>query len=120
FEPRLAPWLPDVCRGHMSSMKRVLAVGAAAVAAEKIAKRVNALDLHGKRAVVTGGSRGLGFALARELRAQGAGVAICARGEEQLFRARAKLGDEVVAIPCDVGDRDQVGAFIDEVGPVDV
>ena len=101
-------------------MKRALALGTAAFAAEKIVKRVNALDLHGTRAVVTGGSRGLGFALARELRRHGARVAICARGEEQLFRARAKLGDDVTAIPCDVADRAQVEAFIDEVGPVDV
>jgi short-subunit dehydrogenase len=78
------------------------------------------MDLRGTRAVVTGGSRGLGFALARELRAQGARVAICARGEEQLLTARAKLGDDVVAIPCDVADRRQVEAFLDEVGPVDV
>jgi short-subunit dehydrogenase len=101
-------------------VKRVLTVGAAAVAAKQVYKRATALDLTGKRAVVTGGSRGLGFALARELRAQGARVAICARGEEQLFTARAKLGDDVVAIPCDVGDRAQVEAFIAEVGPVDV
>ena len=78
------------------------------------------MHLHGKRAVVTGGSRGLGFALARELRRQGARVAICARGEEQLMTARAKLGDDVVAIPCDVTDRAQVEAFVGEVGPVDV
>jgi NAD(P)-dependent dehydrogenase (short-subunit alcohol dehydrogenase family) len=101
-------------------MRRVLALGAAAVAAEKLYKRQTAVDLAGKRAVVTGGSRGLGFALAQELRAQGARVAICARGEEQLRRAQAKLGDDVVAITCDVADRDQVEAFIDEVGPVDV
>jgi NAD(P)-dependent dehydrogenase (short-subunit alcohol dehydrogenase family) len=101
-------------------MKRALALGATAVAAEKAYKRATALDLHGKRAVVTGGSRGLGFALAQELRAHGARVAICARGEEQLLAARAKLGDDVVAIPCDVGDRAQVEAFISEVGPVDV
>ena len=78
------------------------------------------MDLRGKRAVVTGGSRGLGFALARELRAQGARVAICARGEQQLLTAQAKLGDDVVAIPCDVTDRAQVDAFLDEVGPVDI
>jgi short-subunit dehydrogenase len=92
--------------------------------AAAVDKRLNGhadrVNLHGKRAVVTGGSRGLGFALARELRRQGARVAICARGEEQLATARAKLGDDVVAIPCDVADRDQVGAFVDEVGPVDV
>jgi NAD(P)-dependent dehydrogenase (short-subunit alcohol dehydrogenase family) len=101
-------------------MKRALALGAAAVAAEKLYKRVNAIDLAGKRAVVTGGSRGLGFALARELRAQGANVAICARGERQLYAAQAKLGEDVLALPCDVSDRTQVEAFLDEVGPVDV
>jgi NAD(P)-dependent dehydrogenase (short-subunit alcohol dehydrogenase family) len=101
-------------------MKRALALGAAAVAAEKLYTRVNAIDLAGKRAVVTGGSRGLGFALARELRAQGANVAICARGERQLYAAQAKLGEDVLALPCDVSDRTQVEAFLDEVGPVDV
>jgi short-subunit dehydrogenase len=100
-------------------VKRALAIGTA-VAAQKAYKRANALDLRGKRAVVTGGSRGLGFAIAQELRAHGARVAICARGEEQLDTARAKLGDDVVAIPCDVGDRGEVEAFLEEVGPVDV
>jgi NAD(P)-dependent dehydrogenase (short-subunit alcohol dehydrogenase family) len=105
-------------------MKRALAVGAAAFAAEKVAKRVTAIELAGKVAVVTGGSRGLGFELCRQLRAQGARVATCARGEEQLMTARAKLGDDVVAIPCDVGDRAQVENFVAEVedalGPIDV
>jgi NAD(P)-dependent dehydrogenase (short-subunit alcohol dehydrogenase family) len=105
-------------------MKRALALGAAALAAEKVHKRVNAIDLDGKVAIVTGGSRGLGFALARELRAHGARVAICARGEEQLLVAQAKLGDDVLAVTCDVGDRAQVEAFVAEVertlGPVDV
>ena len=101
-------------------MKRALALGAAAVAAEKLYARATAIDLLGKRAVVTGGSRGLGFALAREPRAQGARVAICARGERQLYAAQAKLGDDVLAIPCDVADRTQVEAFLDETGPVDV
>jgi NAD(P)-dependent dehydrogenase (short-subunit alcohol dehydrogenase family) len=105
-------------------MKRALALGAAALAAEKVHKRVNAIGLDGKVAIVTGGSRGLGFALARELRAHGARVAICARGEEQLLVAQAKLGDDVLAVTCDVGDRAQVEAFVAEVertlGPVDV
>ncbi|MXX35650.1 MAG: SDR family NAD(P)-dependent oxidoreductase, partial [Gemmatimonadetes bacterium] len=40
------------------------------------------LGLAGKVAVVTGGSRGLGFYSARALAAEGARLAICARGEE--------------------------------------
>ena len=105
-------------------MKRVLAAAGTAVAAEKIWKRSNALDLEGRVAVVTGGSRGLGFALCRELRNRGARVATCARGEEQLQRAHTLLGGDVLAIPCDVSDEQQVRAFIDEVeeqlGPVEV
>jgi NAD(P)-dependent dehydrogenase (short-subunit alcohol dehydrogenase family) len=101
-------------------VKRALALGAAALAAEKLYRRATALDLTGKRALVTGGSRGLGFALAAQLRARGARVAICARGEEQLNVARAKLGDDVVAIPCDVTDRAEVQALVESVGPVDV
>ncbi len=105
-------------------MKRVLAAAGTAVAAEKIWKRSNALDLEGRVAVVTGGSRGLGFALCRELRNRGARVATCARGEEQLQRARTLLGGDVLAIACDVSDEEQVRAFIDQVeeqlGPVEV
>jgi len=105
-------------------MRRVLAAAGAAVAAEKVWKRARALDLEGRVAVVTGGSRGLGFALCRELRERGARVATCARGEEQLERARELLGGEVLAIPCDVSDEAQVRAFIDQVeeqlGPIEV
>lgn len=105
-------------------MKRALAAAAAAVAAKEAWTRAHELDLTGKVAVVTGGSRGLGFALCRELLRQGARVATCARGEEQLEVARRKLGGDVLAVPCDVGDRAQVEAFLSEVerelGPVDV
>jgi NAD(P)-dependent dehydrogenase (short-subunit alcohol dehydrogenase family) len=105
-------------------VKRALLLAGAAVAAEKAWKRVHAYDLDGKVALVTGGSRGLGFALCRELRDRGARVATCARGEEQLEEAARLLGDDVVAIPCDVADRAQVEALVRDVeaqlGPVDV
>ncbi|HZR94384.1 MAG TPA: SDR family NAD(P)-dependent oxidoreductase [Gaiellaceae bacterium] len=105
-------------------MKRALAVAGAAYAAEKSWKRAHALDLRGRVAVVTGGSRGLGFALCRELRGRGARVATCARGAEQLEEARRKLGDDVVAIPCDVGDREQVETFVasveERLGPIEI
>jgi NAD(P)-dependent dehydrogenase (short-subunit alcohol dehydrogenase family) len=105
-------------------VRRLLAVGATAVAVEKAWKRAHALDLEGRVAVVTGGSRGLGFAVCRELVERGARVATCARGADQLERARRRLGGDVVAIPCDVSDREQVAAFVGEVerrlGPVEL
>src|SRR5437764_14469109 len=65
-------------------------------------------DLQGQVALVTGGSRGLGYLLAREFGRQGCRLAICARDAAELERARADLsaqGFEVFALPCDVGDR---------------
>ena len=105
-------------------MKWALAAAGAGVAARKVRKRRQALDLFGRVAVVTGGSRGLGFAVARELVQQGARVAVCARGEEQLERARTLLGRDVVAVPCDVSDRPAVDSLVAEVeerlGPIEV
>jgi NAD(P)-dependent dehydrogenase (short-subunit alcohol dehydrogenase family) len=111
-------------------MSRPLVIGAAigaAAAGRRAWARARSLDLGGRVAVVTGGSRGLGYAIADELLAQGAHVAICARGEEDLERARRKLaadGRIVLARPCDVGVREQVEAFVTDVarelGPVDV
>jgi NAD(P)-dependent dehydrogenase (short-subunit alcohol dehydrogenase family) len=64
-------------------------------------------DLHTTRtALITGASRGLGLALARQLAQQGWQLIIDARGEEALEAARAELAQltEVVAIPGDVTD----------------
>lgn len=72
-------------------------------------------DFRGKVAVVTGGSRGLGFLLARELGRQGCRVAICARDAQELERARTRLaaeGIEVFAQPCDVSVQSDVERFI--------
>jgi len=62
---------------------------------------------HGQVALVTGGSRGLGLELARELGRRGAAVAICARDADTLERARVDLearGIPVLAVAADVGD----------------
>jgi NAD(P)-dependent dehydrogenase (short-subunit alcohol dehydrogenase family) len=57
-------------------------------------------------AVVTGGSSGIGEAVARRLRSAGWACVLVARGRERLEEAAERLGAE--AESCDVGDRDQV------------
>lgn len=102
----------------------LLGVGAAAFGVRAALRRARAIELAGRTAIVTGGSRGLGFAVARRLLGEGARVVICARGEEQLERARARLGGDVLAIPCDVAERAQVERLLavttERFGPVDV
>lgn len=73
------------------------------------------LGLGGRRAVVTGGSKGLGRAIAAELLAEGAQVVICSRHEAELEATAAELrkdGGAVTALRCDVTDAGQVAEFI--------
>ena len=78
-------------------------------------------DLTGHVALVTGGSRGLGLLMARELLGQGCAVALCGRDRETLDRARDLLrreaGEEsdVLAVPCDVADPDAVADLVAKV-----
>jgi 3-oxoacyl-[acyl-carrier protein] reductase len=85
------------------------------------------LGLSGRRAIVTGGSKGLGQAIAAELLAEGAEVVICSRNEAELEATAAELrkpGGTVVALCCDVTDPSQVAAFIKEsasaLGGIDI
>lgn len=69
----------------------------------------------GRVAIVTGGARGLGFALARELARAGATVWIVSRSPDQLARAATRLrglDGEVVAHGADITDRDDVTALV--------
>ena len=73
------------------------------------------LGLRGRRAIVTGSSKGLGKAIAAELLAEGAAVAICSRNQAELDETAAELaarGGSVTALPCDVTDPGQVESFI--------
>ena len=86
------------------------------------------LGLEGKRALVCGASRGLGYAAARSFLAEGARVVIAARGKEALAGAAERLGRETGAAPIPIAadlvverDRERlVGASIEALGGVDV
>jgi len=88
------------------------------------------LQLLNKIAVVTGSSRGLGFASAQALVQEGCRVAICARGEARLneaaaeLRAKASASDQVLAIQADVstaaGVERLIGKTVDTLGGVDI
>lgn len=95
------------------------AVGIGAlIAARAISGKVRGYDFRGKVVLITGGSRGLGLVLARQLANEGAKLAICARDVDELEKARLELtnlGTEVLAVPCDVTYRSQVHRMINEV-----
>jgi 3-oxoacyl-[acyl-carrier protein] reductase len=69
------------------------------------------LGLEGRRALVTGGSKGLGAAIARELVGEGAHVAICARNEAEVVTAGEEIGAGH-AQAADVTDPEQVRDFV--------
>lgn len=87
--------------------------GAAGIAAARRIRRRS--DERGAAALVTGGSRGLGLLIARELARLGYRVAICARDAGELAAAESDLagrGADILAVRCDVGDRDQVDHMV--------
>lgn len=115
--------------GHQ---RRNVMMGAAAVAAVVAAqawRRRPDYDFSGKSVVVTGGSRGLGLILARELADAGARVTIVARDAGELARAAEDIRlrqpfAEVLTIAADVRERDDAGRAIEQAferfGRVDV
>ncbi len=86
------------------------------------------LGLHGKAAIITGGSEGIGKAAAISMAAEGADVVIAARRADVLNAAadeiRAVSNHRVIALPTDVMDAEQVQRLIDttmaELGRVDI
>jgi gluconate 5-dehydrogenase len=76
------------------------------------------LDLKGKVALVTGGSRGLGLQMAEVLGELGAKVAITARKEHELDEAAKhlkSLGIEALPVVCDLGDLQAIAPLVDTV-----
>jgi len=71
-------------------------------------------DLTGKTALVTGATGGIGGAIARALHKCGATVAVSGRRQDKLSALSDELAHRVHIVPCDLGDRAQVGKLIDE------
>ena len=85
------------------------------------------LDLRGRVALVTGGSRGLGLQIEEGLGEMGARVAITARKADELEEARAhlaKMGIESLPLPCDMQDAAAIGPMVEKavagLGPIDI
>jgi NAD(P)-dependent dehydrogenase (short-subunit alcohol dehydrogenase family) len=74
------------------------------------------LGLHGKHAIVAGGGRGIGKAIARELAREGVDLAIVSRSKEQLEQTARELADEtgrrVIPLATDVTSREQVDRMV--------
>jgi NAD(P)-dependent dehydrogenase (short-subunit alcohol dehydrogenase family) len=86
------------------------------------------VSLGGRNAIITGGSKGLGLAMARQFAASGANVAILARRQSVLDEAVATIGKDaqgkVIGLSCDVARADETAAAheraVAEFGPIDI
>jgi 3-oxoacyl-[acyl-carrier protein] reductase len=84
--------------------------------------------LDGRAAIITGASKGLGLAMAKEFAASGANVAILARNKDTLAEAQAIASDgatgKVATVPCDVSKADDIAKTFEAVvrtfGKVDI
>lgn len=85
---------------------------------------LNLFDLTGRRALITGSSQGIGFALAKGLQAAGAEIILNGRDAEKLAAAAAELGGTVHRLPFDVTDHDGARAAVDgfeaDIGAIDI
>jgi 3-oxoacyl-[acyl-carrier protein] reductase len=77
------------------------------------------LGIAGRRALVLGGNRGMGFAIARALIAEGVKVTIAARDEAVCAEAAQALGG-VAWVKVELADTDSFAAFAAQVGPLDI
>lgn len=71
--------------------------------------------MHGQVVAITGASRGIGAAAARVFAAAGARVALLARSADQVESLAAEIGDNALALPCDVADWASVSAAVERI-----
>ena len=116
----------------MSLTRKLLLTSVGAIgtglAVRSVVRARRSYDVEGKVVIITGGSRGLGLELARQLGAERAKLALCARDEAELREAADDLHKrgvaDVIAATCDVTDDAEVARFVgqvrDNLGPIDV
>ncbi len=95
-----------------------LGAGAAAMlAARRGMRNRHAISFEGRVVVITGGSRGLGLVIARQLAAEGARLCLLARDSAELERARDQLpvSADVMTLRCDVRRRGDIRAAMDRI-----
>ena len=93
-------------------------VAGAGMLLSSAARRMRRVDLRGRVVMITGGARGLGFAIAREFLQRGCKLAICGRDGDGVAKAVEALrsqGADVFGGACDVSDSEQVRAFVTQV-----
>jgi len=112
-----------------SRQKFLLGMAAGAVGAlvgRQLARGSRRIDFTGRVVVITGGSRGLGLVLARQMAAEGARLCLIARNEKELARAAEQFapGSEIMTVRCDIRRRGDVRAAVDAIlerwGVIDV
>lgn len=109
---------PRIARKGSYSLLKISLLAAGLTVFFKVLRGRQAVDFRGRVVAITGGSRGLGLNLARQLASQGAKVALIARDGAELERAREEivaLGAECLCVKADLRVQSEAEAAIDRV-----
>lgn len=106
---------------------KLAAISAVAIGAAAVIRKNRTISFDDRVVLITGGSRGLGLLLAREMAGQGARVAVCARDEKELKAAQSTLerdGLHIETFVCDLRDKEQIEKMVVDVsqtlGPIEI